>query len=283
MSNNNTLRTRKHSPIMAICYALLCVFLLSCLYPIVWIIINSFKENMDLFQDPWGLPENPTLRNYYKAVVDYGMFHYFGNSLIISLGTVFFTVLLSLMAAFGLVRLRWKWNKRVLNIFLLGLMIPAYGCLIPMYSIFMKMDLLDNHWAVIIAQVTFGLPTTILIMSGFFNTIPSSIEEAAVIDGCDAFRTFLAVDCPIVAPGIVTIAIITFVNAWNDLLYSQIFLTSDKKMPITVGLLSFSGIHATDYAGMTAAVVITVIPVVIVYSILHRYIIDGMIAGAVKG
>lgn len=262
---------------------LLTVFFLSCVYPILWIGINSFKDNIELFQNPWGLPINATLENYRKAIVDYGMLGFFKNSVIISLSTVFFSITFSLMATFGMVRLRWRWNKKVLKLFLLGLMIPAYGCLIPMFSIFMKLNLLNNRLSVIIAQVTFNMPTSILIMSGFFSTIPDGIEEAAIIDGCNARDIFWRIDCPIVSSGIVTVAIISFVSAWNDLLYSQIFLTADAKMPATVGLLKFCGLHGADSAGMTAAVVIIVIPVVIVYTFLHKYIMEGIIAGAVKG
>lgn len=271
------------SIVMKICVIILCFHLVACLYPIVWLIINSFKDNLELFRNPWGLPKEFTLKNYHQAIVEYGMLRYFGNSVKISLITVVITVFLSLCASFGITRLRWKWSKKTLGIFLLGLMIPAYGCLIPMYSLFMKLGLLDNQWSVIIAMVTFGLPGSILILTGFFATIPPSIEEAAVIDGCDAKRVFLTVDCPIVLPGIATVSIITFVGAWNDLLYSQIFLTSSDLMPLTLGLLRFNGVHSTDYAGMIAAVIITVIPVIIVYSVLHKYIIEGMISGAVKG
>ena len=281
--NQKITQNKKRSWVLNICIICLCIHLFSCIYPLVWLLINSFKSDMELFLNPWGLPKEFTLENFKKAIVDYRIFDYFGNSVLLSAGTVFFTIVLSLMASFGLTRLKWKYSTLTLDIFLLGLMIPAYGCLIPMYSIFMKMGLLNNRWSVIIASVTFSLPTSILIMTGFFLNIPSGIEEAAVIDGCDAKRTFLTVDCPIVAPGIVTIAIITFVGAWNDLLYSQIFLTSTEKMPLTLGLMRFSGVHSTDYAGMIAAVIITIIPVVIVYIVLHKYIIEGMITGAVKG
>ena len=179
--------------------------------------------------------------------------------------------------------LKWKLSKLTLSIFLLGMMIPAYGALIPLYSIFNKINILNTYLAVIIPHITFALPTAIFILSGFFIAIPRELEEAAIIDGCSLIQAFRKVIAPIVLPGVVTVTVITFIGAWNDLLFSQIFLTDEDMMPLPIGLTKFQGIYATDFVGMIAAIVVTVVPVIIVYIILHKKIIDGMIAGAVKG
>jgi ABC-type sugar transport system permease subunit len=162
-----------------------------------------------------------------------------------------------------------RWGPLALRIFLLGLMVPAYGSIIPLYSMFMRMGILNQYAAVIIPHVTFGLAT--------------ALEEAAIIDGCSVMAAFWRVICPLAAPGAVTVAVISFVAVWNDLLFSQIFLNDQAKMPLPIGLMVFKGMYSTDHAGMIAAVVITVIPVVAVYTVLHKYIVEGMIAGAVKG
>lgn len=266
-----------------ILYVILSVFLVTCIYPIIWLLINSFKTTDELFANTWGLPKTFTLQNYYHAIVKNKMLLYFRNSVFVSAVSVAVILLVSLMAAFGVTRLRWKYGSLFLKIFLLGLMVPAYGSIIPLYSIFMKMGILNHYISVIIPHVTFGLATAIFILSGFFLSIPAALEEAAVIDGCSVPILFFKVMCPLVAPGAVTVTVISFVNIWNDLLFSQIFLNEKSMMPLTIGLMEFQGMYATDHAGMIAAVVITVIPVIIVYTILHRYIIEGMIAGAVKG
>lgn len=268
---------------MAILYVILAIFLITCIYPIIWMLVNSFKTTDELFANTWGLPKEFTLKNYYNALVKNHMLTYFGNSVLVSVISVGLILILSLLAAYGVTRLRWKWGPLMMKVFLLGLMVPAYGSIIPLYSMFMKMGILNQYVAVIIPHVTFGLATAIFILSGFFASIPAALEEAAIIDGCSVWTAFCRVVCPLVAPGVVTVAVISFVSVWNDLLFSQIFLNDKAKMPLAIGLMEFQGMYSTDHAGMIAAVVITVIPVIIVYTILHKYIIEGMIAGAVKG
>lgn len=264
-------------------YIILVLFLIACLYPLLWLILNSFKTQEELFANTWGLPRVWTLENYKHAVVDGKIGIYFLNSVVVSAISVAGTIVLSVMASYGVTRLKWKLSKTTLSIFLLGLMIPAYGSVIPLYSIFNRIGILNTYLAVIIPHITFALPTAIFILTGFFIAVPRELEEAAIIDGCSLFQAFRKVVTPVVVPGIVTVTVISFINIWNDLLFSQIFLTDKKKMPLPIGLTEFQGIYSTDYVGMIAAIVITVIPVIIVYVILHEKIIDGMIAGAVKG
>lgn len=264
-------------------YFLLIAVALTCVYPIIWLIINSFKTQADLYANPWGWTTSFTWANYNKAIVEGNIGRYFLNSIIISVSSVTSTVLLAVIAAYGIVRLKWKWSRLVLALFTVGMMLPPYSSLIPLYSAFSKMNILNTYLAVIIPNVTFGLSMAVFIMSGFFITLPKEIEEAAIIDGCSLPRAFTKIIFPIVRSGTVTIAVITFVNVWNDLLFSQIFLNDREIMPLPIGLTEFKGQYGTDHVGMIAAVVITVIPVVIVYSFLHDKIIEGMTAGAVKG
>lgn len=268
---------------MVILYIILAVFLITCLYPVIWLLVNSFKTTEELFANTWGLPKQFTLENYYHALVKNHMLTYFGNSVLVSVIGVALILILSLLAAYGVTRLRWRWGPVMLKIFLLGLMVPAYGSIIPLYSMFMRMGILNQYIAVIIPHVTFGLAAAIFILSGFFASVPLALEEAAIIDGCSVWAAFCRVVCPLVAPGVVTVAVISFVSVWNDLLFAQIFLNDKSKMPLSIGLMEFQGMYSTDHAGMIAAVVITVIPVIVVYTILHKYIIEGMVAGAIKG
>lgn len=273
----------KEKVIRIIQYAVLVLFLVACIYPILWLICNSFKTQDDLFANTWGLPTQWTLENYRHAIIDGNIGRYFLNSCVVSLMSVILTVVLALMASFGLTRLRWKLAGTMLNVFLLGMMIPAYGSIIPLYSMFSKMRILNHYIAVVIPHVTFALPMAIYILTGFLSGIPKELEEAAMIDGCSVFKCFWKIITPVVSSGVVTVAVITFINIWNDLLFSQIFLSDKDKMPLPIGLTEFQGIYATDYVGMIAAIVVTVLPVIIVYTILHNRIVDGMIAGAVKG
>lgn len=264
-------------------YIILIVFTISCLYPIVWLLLSSFKTSEELFYNPWGLPETFNLDNYIYAIEVGNIMVYFVNSVIIAVVALAIGVTVSCMIAYAITRMQWKLSKLTMSVFLLGMMIPAYATIIPLFSIFNFLGLLNTYWAVIIPHVAMGFPMAIFILTGFFSTIPRDIEEAAVIDGCGIFRIFFTIICPISISSIVTVAVILFIGIWNDLLLPQIFLTSESMMTLPVGLTQFQGQYGTNYVAQIAAVVLTVIPSVVVYIFLHKNIMEGMVAGAVKG
>jgi raffinose/stachyose/melibiose transport system permease protein len=264
-------------------FIILIFFTVLFLYPILWLLINSFKTGQELFRSPWSLPGHFTADNYARAIVEGNIGRYFINSIVITGLTVVMTTLLSGMAAYGITRLRWKFSNFVLSVFLLGIMIPSHATIVPLFSIFNQLKINNSYLAVIIPHIVFAMPIAILILTGFFVTIPREMEEAAVIDGCAIPKAFLKIICPMASSSLVTVAVITFITVWNDLLFPQIFLSDRTKMTLPVGLTTFQGRYSTDYVGMIAAVVITVIPSIIVYTALHDKIIDGMTAGAVKG
>ncbi len=264
-------------------YFVLVLFSFLFLYPISWLVLNSFKTGPELFESPWALPKAITFDNYIRAISVGNIGRYFTNSVVVALSVVILATLLSAMAAYGLTRLRFRFSGVLLSIFLLGMMIPTHATIVPLFSIFNRLSINNTYIAVILPHVVFAIPIAILILSGFFASIPGEMEEAAVIDGCSIPRAFFAIICPMATPSLVTVAVITFITAWNDLLFPQIFLSDPSMMTLPVGLTTFQGRYSTDYVGMIAAVVITIIPSIIIYSILHDKIIDGMTAGAVKG
>jgi raffinose/stachyose/melibiose transport system permease protein len=264
-------------------YSIMVFFVFLFLYPILWLLINSFKNIQELFQSPWSFPKNFTLDNYVRAIVEGNIGRYFVNSTIIAGAVVIMTSLLSAMAAYGITRLRWKLSGFVLSVFMLGIMIPTHATIVPLFSIFNQLKINNTYLAVIIPHIVFALSIAILILTGFFTSIPREMEEAALIDGCSIPRTFLKIICPMATPSLMTVAVITFITAWNDLLFPQIFLSDRNMMTLPVGLTTFQGRYSTDYVGMIAAVVITIIPSITVYIALHDKIIQGMTAGAVKG
>ena len=268
---------------LAIKYVLLIFFTVMCLYPLFWLLLSSFKTNQELYTNTWGLPEAWRLDNYVNAVVQGGVFRYFGNSVIIAVITVIITAILATMASYAITRMDWKLSKTVYNIFLLGMMIPIYCLIIPLFNIFKTLKLLNTHVAVIIPQIALGFPMSIFIICGFMTAIPRELEEAAVIDGANIFQCFGKVILPIARSSIVTVMVVQFINVWNDLLLPRIFLTDSAKMTLPVGLTNFQAQYSTDYVGMIAAVILSIIPSITVYIVLHKQIMEGMVAGAVKG
>ncbi len=264
-------------------HILLISFTVIFMYPIIWLFINSFKTKQELFQSPWTLPNSLNVENYIKAIVVGNIGRYFLNSIVITVSVVVITTLLSAMAAYGISRLRWKLSKFVLAVISLGIMIPAHATIVPLFSMFSKININNTYLAVIIPLVVFTLPIATLILTGFFSSIPREIEEAAIMDGCSIPTAFFKIIWPMTTPYLVTVAVITFIFAWNDMLFPQIFLSDPNMMTLPVGLNAFKGRYSTDYVGMIAAVVITIVPSIIIYSVLHRKIVEGMTAGAVKG
>ena len=282
-----TLRARRtsrarHGIVLALEYLVLILFTVLFLYPIVWLLVSSLKTNEELFLSPWGLPQSWNWDNFARAFTAGNIGVYFLNSIIVAGIAVACSTLLSAMAAYGLTRLKWKLSKLTLSIFLLGMMIPTYSSVVPLFSMFNALRINNTYAAVILPHIVFALPMAILILTGFFATIPGELEEAAVIDGCTIRKAFFKIIWPTAMPSLVTVAVITFITVWNDLLFPQIFLSDPGKMTLPVGLTTFKGRYSTDYVGMIAAVVISVLPSIIVYSVLHERIIDGMTAGALK-
>lgn len=264
-------------------YSILIFFAFVCLYPLFWLLLSSFKTNDELFVNPWGLPNSLDFTNYIVAFVQGNIGSYFLNSVFVSVIAVTITLVLSSMVSYAIARMIWKNADRVMNLFLLGMMIPIYATIIPLFSMFKGMNVLDTYVAVIIPNIVFGFPTAIFILTGFFKTIPRDIEEAAVMDGCGIFRIFFQIIMPISKSSIVTVVVIIFMGVWNDLLLPQIFLSSPEKMTLPVALSQFQGMYSIDYVSLIAAVVLTIIPSIIIYILLHKNIMEGMVSGAVKG
>lgn len=264
-------------------YGILSFFTIVFLYPILWLFINSFKSNSELFISPWTLSKSLSVDNYARAIGVGNIGRFFINSVMISASVVVITTLLSAMSAYGLTRLRWRLSGAALSIMLLGIMIPQHATIVPLFSIFNALRINNTLFAVIIPNVVFTLSMGILILSGFFVSIPKEIEEASVIDGCSVLSSFFRIIWPITTGSLVTVAVITFIPVWNDLLFPQIFLVEPRMMTLPVGLTAFKGRYSTDYVGMIAAVVITILPSIAVYIVLHKRIVEGMTAGAVKG
>ena len=242
-------------------YIVLGIFTILCLYPLLWLFLSSFKTNTELYANPWGLPEQFRLDNYVQAITEGHILQYFGNSVIIAVSAVLVAVVLSSMVSYAITRMEWRLSKLTLNIFLLGMMIPVYAMVVPLFSMFNRMGLLNTHLAVIIPHIAIAFPMAI----------------------CNIYQIFFKIIMPISKSSIVTVAVVTFINIWNDLLLPQIFLTDSSKMTLPVGLTEFQGQYATNYVAEIAAVIITIVPSVIVYIWLHRHIMEGMVAGAVKG
>lgn len=252
-------------------------------YPLIWLVINSVKTDAEMFSNPWSIGLSLHPENYVTAWTSGKIGISFFNSSVVSLITVGVTIIVSAMAAFAFKRFKWKYSDLVLGIFLIGVMIPIHSTLIPLYMTFSKIGLLNKYISLILPYVAFALPTSIFILSGFMASFPKEVEEAAIIDGCSVWKIFWKIIMPLSKPSIATISIFNFVTAWNELMFSLIFINDPNKMTLPVSLTRFKGQYSSSWTVQLAAVVIMVIPSLIVYFFLNDKIIKSLTIGAVKG
>ncbi|WP_077624695.1 carbohydrate ABC transporter permease [Sediminibacillus massiliensis] len=266
--------------ILYICLALVAVFQI---FPLAWLVLFSLKDSREIFASPpLSLPEELKWENYVK-VWEGNIGVYFLNSVWYTVAAILLTVILASMATFAITRMNWKLNKLALGLFMVGLMIPIHSSLIPLYSMFLSVNLIDNPLSIIITYTAYNLPITMMILLGFYYTLPREIEEAAIIDGCSIHRLFFRIIMPMTIPVMSTTVIINMIYNWNEFVFVNTFISSDKYKTLTVGIQNFVGQYMTDWGAIGATLVISVLPVLVAFFFFSNKIVEGISASAVKG
>lgn len=255
------------------------------LYPLIWLFLSSLKTDADFTLRPlWSLPEGMHWQNYSDALTTGNIGTYFLNSVLTVFPSLFVILALSLMAGFGLEVMLWRGRNAVLLVFLAGIMVPVQMVLLPLFTIYFHLQLIDTRWSLIITYTGFSLPLSVFLMAGFYKGVPRVVIEAATIDGCNIFQIFYYVAVPLVANGLVTIALVQFFFLWNDLLFSLSFISSDSLRTIQTGLYNFTGQYGQVSWGPTfAAISLAVFPTLLIYLVLNQRVMKGLAAGSLKG
>ena len=253
------------------------------LVPILATALNGFKELGDLQANPFGLPRVWVWQNYWDILTGYRYWQVLGNSLLIALLTVALTVALSSMAAFTFAHLRFFGDRFLLNYMLLGLLFPAATAILPLFIKIRDLGLLNSHWGIVLPQAAFALGMGVLLLRNAFRQLPSELLDAALIDGCGYFRYFFYITLPLSAPILATVAVIAFVNSWNNYLLPLVVLNSDDRYPWTLGMMVYQGQYSTAWQLVLAFITLTILPAVAMFVIAQKYIVAGLTAGAVKG
>lgn len=254
------------------------------LFPLIWLVDFSLGSSNEMFTN--GLliiPEKIRWDNYVKAFVDGNFLHYLRNSVLINTLAVLLVVIISIMAAFACQRMKWKMSGLVSTLLVMGMMIPIHATLLPNYKIYNAVHLTDTIWALLIPYVAFSLPQGMFLMTGFIQAVPKELEEAAVMDGCGIYRIVFQIVTPLLKPSIATVAIMTFLNNWNEFMMASTYLSSPKWKTLPFSVLEFTGEYSSNYAVQFAVMALTAAPAVIVYVILNKHITKGVEMGAVKG
>lgn len=261
---------------------LLFLYFVAIAYPLFWMIINSFKDTKSIFTSSWAMPEKWLISNYVEAW-NIGVSTYFLNSVIVTTLTCLFTVLCGALCAYALARFQLKGEKFFLLFVSAGLMFAPQVALIPLYELTQNLGIYDTYWALVLPFVAYRLPLSILIIRAFFLSIPKELEEAARIDGCNSFQIFYKIFLPISKPVIFTTIILAAYFAWNEILFSVLFIQSESLKPITAGLLVFRDALRTDWGVLMAGLVMSAIPLIILFIFTQKYFIRGLAAGSIKG
>ncbi|MGF9857961.1 carbohydrate ABC transporter permease [Priestia endophytica] len=262
-------------------YAGLIFYFLIIAYPLLWMVMSSFKSTEEIFTNSWSLPETWLVENY-VAAWESGISSYFLNSVIVTGLSCILTVFVSALGAYGLSRFEFKGKTFILVICLGGLMLSPQVSLIPLYNIIQKLGLYNTHWALILPYVAYRIPLTILLIRAYFLSIPKELEEAARLDGCTSIGILFRIFIPMSVPILLTTTILTAYYTWNEFMFAIIFIDDDSLRTIPAGLMQFRDALQTDWGVLLAGLTISAAPIVILFLFMQKYFIRGIASGSVK-
>jgi len=270
-------------------YVVLGFWALVVVFPMLWSILTSLKTDQEIFFSPWAMPKVLMFENFARAWVKARMGAYLINTLLIIIPALFFTLLLSSMAAYVLARFEFRGRTFLTYLFMLGMIFPIFLALVPLYFVMRTLGLLDTFPGMILVYIAFSLSFTIFFLTNFFRTLPSELGEAALMDGADHYDIFFRIYLPLAQPGLVTMGIFNFLGQWNQyILPNTLMITNNDTTThyvLSQGLyyLQAQQFYQNDWSGLFAAVTIVMIPTLAVYLIFNNRIEKGMTAGAIKG
>lgn len=265
--------------------AFLILFLLSVVLPLLWTAMSSLKHGSDILATPWSLPTQLHWENYSNAWGQAGIGRSFVISLIVTVATLLILLPIGSMAAYVLSKYVFPGQKLIMSTFMGGMMFPNFLVVVPVFLMLKDLHMLNTLHGLVLVYVAYSLSFTIFVLSGFFQTIPDELGEAAMMDGCGHSRTFWRVMLPLAKPGIVVVGIFNAIGLWNEFALAKVLLTNDKMQTLPVGISNMTTTqeYSADWGAIFAGLVIVMIPVLIVYWIFREKIHETMLAGAVKG
>ena len=269
-----------------ILYVALVSYCLTSVAAFLWTISISLKSNQDFFAtSPWSLPTHPTLENYRSAWTTAKIGTFFLNSAMLTVGTVTISLAVSATAAYALGRIRFRGNAFVAMFFLMGLMIPGFLIIVPLYFLLRDMHLLGSLVGLGIVYIATQIPFNIYVLTGFFRTLPKELEEAAYVDGASPLKTFFRVMLPLAGPGLASVALLNCLTIWNEFFFALVFISDENKFTLPLGLyrLSINAEYSSQWTQMFAGLVLAMIPVLIVFGVAQERLTRGLTLGALKG
>jgi multiple sugar transport system permease protein len=264
-------------------WAAIGAFVVFALFPYIWTALTSLKPETELFtKGVHYLPKQVVMENYVNLFKRLKFQHYFGNSLIVASATTVLALVASSLAGYAFSRFRFRVRSALMVIFVLTNMFPKILLIIPLFMIFRHVGFLNTYHGLVLAHCTFTIPFATWMLTGFFDSIPRELEEAAVVDGASNLKAFLIVTLPLAAPSLAATAVYIFIHSWNDYLYAVMFTSSEAVRTLPIALKMFIGKYEVNWGALTAGGIVTSVPLVVFFMLVQRYLIAGLTAGAVK-
>jgi raffinose/stachyose/melibiose transport system permease protein len=252
------------------------------LVPLLVMVSSSFRTNADLITEPLGAPWPLSVASYKEAWTVGSFATYFANSLLVTCGAVALSTVVATMAAYALARSRSRIFRGLEALFLSGLMLPIHLAILPIFYLFDGAGLIDSRLGLVLMYGASGVPFSIFVLTTFFRQLPVELEEAAQLDGASTWQTFVRIMVPLVRPAVATVAVFRFVPIWNDFLFPLVLLRNEEKYTLPVGLTTFFGENATNYSAVFAGLVITTVPLILLFLLATKQIVAGLTAGMTK-
>jgi raffinose/stachyose/melibiose transport system permease protein len=252
------------------------------IYPLIVMVLSSFKTNAEIFTSPFALPQSFTLANAGKVWTDTNFVQYLANSLIVTGASIVLILLFSTMAAYAIARYEFRFSNAVLMFFLSGMTVPLKLAIIPLFIQLDTLHLIDTYTGLVLVYAAMGIPSAIFILTGFLRSLPRELEEAARLDGANELRVMVSVMLPMARPAMVIVGIQNAVPIWNDFFFPLILITSDRLKTLPQGLTVFMGEFTTNWGVLFTGLSLAALPITLVYIALSRQFIAGITQGAVK-
>lgn len=265
-------------------FIVILIFLAVQIYPVLWLFLASVKTTVELSATPFAFPKAATMANYMKIFNDGKLGGYLLNSVKVTAVSLALIIFLSATSGFAIAKFKFKFTNKIYAFFTFGIMIPVQITLIPLFIFYSKMNILNTSFSLILPQVGFALPLSVMLFVGFYTFIPNELIESAVVDGCSPYRIFGSIIFPLAKNTIITVASMYSIFIWNDFIFANTFISDQKAKTIALGLKDYVGAFGNvDWGSTYAAIAVSILPPMIVYFILNRWVTAGMTMGAVKG
>lgn len=264
-------------------WVLIIFFAVYTLFPLIWLLITSLKTNAEYFDNPFSLPAVPQFQNYVTAFTQANLGRMIFNSVTVAVIATLVNILIAAMLSYCISRFKFRGREVIFTFFSVGVLVPLNALMVPYFTIFSKMHLLDSLASLIILYAAIGLPISTFIIRGFMASLPDEIEEAAIIDGCGFYGRFFRIVLPLAKTGLVTAGTFEFLTCWNEFVYANLLTSSPATKTIQIGIRYFTNQFTTDYVSMYAAIMISIAPSIIGYMLFQKQVISGLTSGAVKG